>query len=280
MNDNKNQNKNYVIPEKVDLEKVKVENNNNGALNRERDNIISASIQANQAIDEKSAKDVNNTIKVHKKHPLVNILIGLFFIALAGVLTFFGLKLVKGYIKYDDARHTTEKTTTEKINYFQKYVYDNERMRKFQNDNTILILLPTLASNEYKYIYANKDVDGILKTEEGTYNIQNKQISLFNSESIENTFFIGDSNISYGELSLAMYDQEFKYYISKNDGIDSLLVLNAKVDSSFAYFSDSNNHMFANFTETQNDISLSNGYIFNKVGTNLEFNGLTYIYVE
>lgn len=279
-NNNDNQNKNYVIPDKVDLSKVTVDKSNDGSLNRERDNIISASIQANQAIDEKRAKDVNNTIKVKKKNPIISLLVGLFFICLAGILTFFCFKLIKNYIKRDDAKHTTTTTTTEKVNYFQKYAYDFGKMRKFQNDNTILILFPLLASNEYHYIYASKDVSGILKTEEGTYNIQDKQIALIKSDGTENIFYIGESNLSYGETSLSMYDQEFKYYINENEERNSLLVLNANVNASFAYYYDSSNNTFAEFTETQNDISLSNGYIFTKTGTTLEFNGLVYRYVE
>lgn len=279
-NNNNNQNKNYVIPDKVDLSKVTVDKSNDGALNRERDNIISASIQANQAINEKSAKDVNNTIKVKKRNPIISLLVGLFFICLAGILTYFGFKLIKDYIKYDDALHTTTSTTTAKVNYFQKYAYDFSKMRKFQNDSTILILFPTIASTSSHYIYANKDVSGILKTEEGTYNIQNKQITLIKGDGTENVFYIGESNLSYGENSLSMYDQEFKYYISESEERNSILVLNGNVNASFAYYYDGNNNTFAEFTETQNDISLGNGYIFTKAGSSLEFNGLVYEYAE
>ena len=115
MNDNNSQNKNYVTPEKVDLTKVEVNQENKGALNRERDNIISASIQANEAIDEKSAAVVNNTIKVKKRNPFISLLIGLFFISIAGVLAYFGFRLLEDYIKKDDAKYTTTTTTTKTI---------------------------------------------------------------------------------------------------------------------------------------------------------------------
>ena len=146
MNDNNNQNKNYVTPEKVDLTKVEINQENKGALNRERDNIISTSIQANEAIDEKSAAVVNNTIKVKKRNPFVSLLIGLFFISIAGILAYFGFRLLEDYIKKDDAKYTTTTTTTKKVNFFENYTYDETKLRKYQNENSILILFPNTFS--------------------------------------------------------------------------------------------------------------------------------------
>ena len=77
MNNQDNRENNIVNPELVDLNKVQVENQDN-MLNRERSNIVSASIQANNAIDEKKALDVNNEIKIKKVNPIVKILVIIF----------------------------------------------------------------------------------------------------------------------------------------------------------------------------------------------------------
>ena len=51
MNNQDNRENNIVNPELVDLNKIQVDKQDN-MLNRERSNIVSASIQANNAIDE------------------------------------------------------------------------------------------------------------------------------------------------------------------------------------------------------------------------------------
>ena len=280
MNDNNNQNKNYVTPEKVDLTKVEINQENKGALNRERDNIISASIQANQAIDEKSAAVVNNTIKVKKRNPFVSLLIGLFFISIAGILAYFGFRLLEDYIKKDDAKYTTTTTTTKEVNFFENYTYDETKLRKYQNENSILILFPKMAFNNYRYIYTEKDESGVIKYEEGTYNIQNKTIKLVSSEATSNTFNIGESSLEYGEQQLSMYDQELKYYIKQNQEIESILIINGTVDNSFAYYYELDNHFFSEFTESLTDITLNNGVIFNKSGNTLNYNENVYEQVQ
>ena len=43
-------------------------NINNGFINRERENIVKATIDANNSINEEQVKTVNNKIKVKKKN--------------------------------------------------------------------------------------------------------------------------------------------------------------------------------------------------------------------
>lgn len=277
---NNNQNNNYVTPEKVDLNKVVVDKSNEGALNRERDNIISASIQANDAIDEKMAKDVNNTIKVKKKNPLISLLIGVFFVGIACVLAYMGFRLLQGYIKYDDNKHTTTTTTTQKVNYFANYTYDSNKLRKFQNDNSILILLPTMLTNLSRYIYIENGVDGLLKEEEGTYNIKDGTIILVSDNSTQKIYNIEENNLKGGDIILNMYDQEYKYYINKTSNIDGILIVNANQDKKFAYIYDVNTHKFADYTESSANITLSTGEIYTKSGFNLVYNDITFVYAE
>ena len=98
MNNQDNRENNIVNPELVDLNKVQV-NNQDNMLNRERSNIVSASIQANNAIDEKKALDVNNEIKLKKVNPIVKILVIIFAFILAGIGIFYAMNLVNKIMK-------------------------------------------------------------------------------------------------------------------------------------------------------------------------------------
>ena len=77
MNNQDNRENNIVNPELVDLNKVQVDKQDN-MLNRERSNIVSASIQANNAIDEKKALDVNNEINIIRVNRILIILVIIF----------------------------------------------------------------------------------------------------------------------------------------------------------------------------------------------------------
>lgn len=279
-NNNNNQNNNYVTPEKVDLSKVTVDQTNATMINRERDNIISATIQANEAIDEKKAKTVNNSIKVRKRNPIVSLLIGLFFIGVAGGLAFAGYRLLDDFIQKDDAKHTTTTTTTQKVNNFELYVFDKTRLRKFQGNDQILILLPTLTQNDLRYIYITTSASGIIKREEGTYTIQNRFITLTSTEATHSKFEIQESALEYGDLTLNMYDQEVKYYVKKSPEIESLLIINGTANNTFAYMYELGNHNFYDFTESATDITLVNGPVFVKEGININNNGNIYEYGE
>lgn len=277
-NENNNQSKNYVTPEKVDLSNVPVNNTNNNMLNRERDNIIIAATQANNAIDEELAKDVNNSIKIKKRNPFISFLIGAFFIGVAGALAFVGYRLLNDYITKDDAKYTTTTTTTKKVNNFELYLFDKTKLRKFQNSDKILILLPTLTLNDNRYIFVSISKEGILKREEGTYNIQNNVISLISTEPTETNINITEDSLNYEDMSLNMYDQEVKYYEKKSEEIESILIMNGTADNSFAYLYELGNHAFYDFTESADEIALSNGQIFKKEGININSDGMIYTY--
>lgn len=279
-NNNNNQNNNYVTPEKIDLSKVQIDKSNENALNRERDNIISASIQANEAIDETKAKNVNNTIKIKKKNPVVSLLIGLIFIGIAIFLAYVGFRLLQNYIKYDDAKHTTTTTTTQKVNYFANYIYNENKLRKFQNDSIILILFPNLLTSGSRYIYVQKGENGLLLEEEGTYTISDRLLVLSSEAYTQKTFNIDESSLINADIVLNMADQEYKYYLNKTDASESVLLVNATLNANFAYTYDLNSHGFLEYTETMSDISLSNGAVYAKSGQNLIYNGFTFTYME
>ncbi|MCH5166694.1 MAG: hypothetical protein J1F35_02255 [Erysipelotrichales bacterium] len=279
MNNNETQNNNYVTPEQVDLSKVNVVKQDT-TLNRERDNIVSASIQANSAINEESAKTVNNTIKVKKKNPVISLIIGLFFIAIAGGLSYVGYRLLDDYIKKDDARHTTTTTTTQEVNRFHEYLVNYSKLRKFQNSNTILILLPTIYPKTQKYMLFNTSEEGILYQEEGTYNIVNNVLGLTSSEDGYRTFVITEINLIADGISLDTFDQEVKYYAQTQEEIERILVINGTTNNEVAYYCDLGVCSIHKYTEDAEAITLDNGITFAKNENNIINNDIIYSYIN
>lgn len=271
-----NKQNNYVTPEQVDLSKVEVDQTNKGALNRERDNIISATIQANNAINERDAKVVNNAIKVKKRNPIVTFLIGLIAVALAGGGAYLGYKLMDDYLKSEENKTTTTTTTTQAINHVAVYTNNRNKVRKYQNDDTILILTPKISGLLDTYIYLKKNNDGIISQELGSYNISDEVIELIGNNGEHHVYVISNKGLVTDGVILSMYDSEMKYYTYTNETTAELLVLNATLNSEVAYYVSTNgvNGLFK-FTETNDAISLENGKVFTKNGMNIEANGLT-----
>ena len=70
-------------------------NINNGFINRERENIVKATIDANNSINEEQVKTVNNKIKVKKKNYFLIALVVIICLALAIYLTYYGVFKIK-----------------------------------------------------------------------------------------------------------------------------------------------------------------------------------------
>lgn len=277
MNNNNDNNKNnYVTPEQVDLSKVTVDQTNKGSLNRERDNIISATIQANDAINEGEAKVVNNAIKIKKRNPILTLLVGLIAIILAGAGAYFGYKLMDDYLKFQDNKTTTTTTTTQVINHVSIYTNNRNKVRKYQNDDTILILTPKISGLLNTYIYLKKNNDGIISQEIGSYNISDEVIDLIGNNGEHHVFVISNKGLVTDGVILNMYDSEMKYFTYSNESTAELLILNATLNSEIAYYvSTSGINGLFKFTETADAISLENGTIFTKNDMNINKNGIT-----
>lgn len=275
-NNNNNKQNNYVTPEQVDLSKVNVDQTNKGALNRERDNIISATIQANDAINEGEAKIVNNAIKIKKRNPILTFLVGLIAISLAGGGAYLGYKLMDDYLVAQDNKTTTTTTTIQAINHVAVYTNNRNKVRKYQNDDTILILTPKISGLVDTYIYLKKNDEGIISQEVGTYNINEETLDLIGNNGEHHVFVISNKGLVTDGVTLGMYDSEMKYYTYSNETTAELLVLNATLNSEIAYYVSTNgvNGLFK-FTETNDTISLDNGSIFTKNGMSIEANGIT-----
>lgn len=275
-NNNDNKENNYVIPEQVDLTKVNVDQTNKGALNRERDNIISATIQANDAINEKQAKVVNNSIKVKKRNPFITFLVGLIAISLASVGAYLGFKLMDNYLKNEENKTTTTTTTTQAVNHVALYTSNRNKVRKYQNEDTILLLTPKMSGLVDTFIYLKKGTGGIISQELGTYNINEDTIDLLGNNGKKYVYNVTREGLISSEETLNMYDSEMKYYTYRNETTTELLILNATLNNEIAYYVSTSgvNGLFT-FMETDNAITLDNGTVFTKNGMNIQVNGLT-----
>lgn len=275
MNNENNNSNNYVAPKSVDLNNADLREASD-ILNRERTNIVSATLQANSAINVEDAKVVNNAIKVKKKNPLINALIVIISLIVGGSLIFFVLKYSKEFI--DKGEEPTTTTTTTRLNMHTKvlnYLTDLSKVRKFETSSRILFLLPgnfDLVNNSLYYFSIDKNEASVINQTYGTYTIVDEALVLDNNEQFE----ITEGGISQNDIILNIYDDEYKYYYSKNEGYNSLLLINGtlKCETSLYLTSDtiSTNIIMSGYQEDQNVITLSNGMVFQKIDKSLVYN--------
>lgn len=266
MNNENNNKNNYVAPKSVDLNNANL-NEASDILNRERTNIVSATLQANSAINENEAKVVNNAIKVKKKNPIINALIVLICLVVGGFLIFFVLKYSKEFI--DNGEETTTTTTT-RMNLHTKvlnYLSDLSKVRKFETSSRIIFLLPEkfdLVNNSLYYFSIDKNDSSVINESYGTYTIVEETLILDNGERFE----ITEGGISQNDIILNIYDDEYKYYYSKSEEYNSLLLINGTLRCETSLYLTSNatstNIIISAFEEDDNNIIMSNGVVFNK----------------
>ena len=186
-NNNQNNNDKIVTPTQVNLHHVQVDPNQDNFLNRERENIVSATIQANQAIDKTQAKEVNNEFKIKKNSSLVaTLIIGLGLIV-AVVLGLGVVKLMKEAENYGTQDQTT--TTTTKLTAFEQsmqYLTNYSKVRKYQNTSYVLMLSPEsfdMVANKKYYMLLTTGDRALVRTPEiGTYEIVDKTVTLTNTQ--------------------------------------------------------------------------------------------------
>lgn len=283
MNNNNQNNNNYVNPEKVDLNKANL-NEASDILNRERTNIISATLQANNSINESEVKTVNNAIKVKKKNPFINALIILLCLVIGGALVFL---LTKYSIKYINGEKTSTTTTTTIETLHSRvsaYLNNMESVRKFENSERIILLLPSnydLVNNNNYYLSINRDSNSILNEEYGTYSI-NDDVLIF-TESQEK-FVITEGGISSGNSILNIFDSEYKYYYFNDGQSANLLLINGTLKAETSLYLTSNNSLtnvsISRYVETLENITLNSGEVFIKSEFNASINDLTLTLAE
>lgn len=268
---NNENNNNIVKPQLVDLNAVQV-NNSDNLLSRERDNIVSASIQANQAINKEMATEVNNQIHIDSSiNPKKKIVIILSIaILIAGAISSF--VLFSDLLKPEEKIEKTT-TTINMNNEFNKHLKDSNSVRKYENDKYVLLILPEKFNS---YVLLNK---GFISYSSGNVQINDREILLINPvDSSTNNITIGDTYLTFMDSKLTYNDSEFKYYYNDNE----LLVINATANMEGAYYINLNSSVsgVSTFIETNTDITLSSGDIYTKTGDTINHNGNTLIQAD
>lgn len=247
-------------------------------LNRERDNIVAATIDANAAIDEKKALDVNNQIK-HKKTNKFVIFLAVLFALVVIIAAGYGIvKLTNKAMTYGDETTTTSTTTKQsEKSKLLSYLNDETKIRKFQSDNYILVLCPsgidlTVANRKY-YILLNISDNGLLNAKYGAYTLNEGVLKLDNQE-----IPIGDNGITYNNESLKIFDTEMKYYQYKDSTRSYLLFINGTLKNEQYFFLESattTNVKLGTYKETIDSITLNDNRVFTKVNNDVTYNNYT-----
>lgn len=247
-------------------------------LNRERENIVAATIDANANIDEKKALDVNNQIKQKKVNKFVIFLAVLFAVVVMIIAGYGIVKITNKAMTYDDESTTT--TTATKLTQesrFLNYLNEENKVRKFQGDNYILVLCPSgldLANAGMNYyIFLNISDNGLLNAQYGTYTLNEGVLKLDNQE-----ITVGDNEIIYNNESLKMYDTEMKYYQYKDTTRSYLLFINGTLKNTQYFFIDSSTitkTKLGSYVETLDSITLNDNTVFTKVNNDLTYNNYT-----
>lgn len=247
-------------------------------LNRERDNIVAATIDANAAIDEKKALDVNNQIKNKKVNKFVIFLAVLFAIIVIVVAGYGIVKLTNKAMTYGDEPTTTSTTTKQsEESKFMSYLNDETKIRKFQGDNYILVLCPSgidlTSANRKYYILLNISANGLLNAKYGAYTLNEGVLKLDNQATP-----IGDNGITYNNETLKIYDTEMKYYQYKDNTRSYLLFINGTLKNEQYFFVDSStttNVKLGTYKETLDSITLNDNTVFAKVNNDVTYNNYT-----
>lgn len=281
MMDDQRDSRNYVEPQKVDLNAVQVTNEDT-MLNRERDNIVSATIQVNDSINEEQALKVNDSIKVKETNPFIKGLAILASICLAIISCYFALKLSSKIMTFDEPTTTTTTTTTVSAKTkVISYLNSTKLVRKFQSEKAILLFSPygfDANGNTNFYMYIEYSDDGIVNSYSGTYRINRENVDLMHDDVVEYVN-ITEKGLEDENNTYEMYDSEMKYYTYETDRSKMLLMINGTMKNEKALFitseknSDTISELY-NFTESETAITLENGNTFIKNGLNVTYNGI------
>lgn len=238
-------------------------------LDRERENIQEATIEANNNVNEQKVNNVNNRIKVKKKNKFLSFLIILICLILAVSLTYYGVKYITK--KMNDVTKST--TTTELVSDpIKEYINDINKIRKLRSDNEIIYLLP--AFSNFKVVSIDISNKELITNKYGTYNIMSDGFEVKYGNDSFNYVFSKKGVVNNDNYIID--DSEYKYYTNNQD----IILLNASDNYNHAYIiKEDGSVKEENFTEEIDKIVIGNDtYIKN--GDDLLFNNVSYIYIS
>lgn len=286
MNNNQNNNDNIVKPTQVNLNNVNVDQSQDNFLNRERENIVSATIQANEAIDKDSAKTVNNEIKIKKNNPFVTALFVVIGLAVATVLSIGAITFIKSAENYGtDTNTTTTTTTISKLQSQLNYLNNYNLVRKYQNAEYVLLLSPgsyDIVSNQNFYMLIQLGKTELVP-EYGTYTINGNMVELTGTNvKSKKQLNVSETGLVLNNYVLEKKDTEMKSYGYKDTTSAGVLIINGTPgnENALYIYSDTNtSYKAVKFTEDGTSITIEDGTVFTKDGINVVNNGHTYNYI-
>ena len=264
MNDNE---KGYVTPTPVDTSGEVVRTDT--LLSREKDNIINATNQANNSIDEVKAVETNNKYNVKNISFIVRFISIVLSLVLVFFVAFYAIKYAKKFIEAGEV--PTQTTTTSSPLERSKEYWNKNAVRRYEdNEGTIYLFIP----EEYgKYVYViSKDADGISSLM-GTYD--DNDVSLTMDDIYE--YSISDKGIKLGDKELTIKSGEFKYYTYKDDTSTSMLLVNASTGLLQGVYINNNSSIEGKYMEYEDRIVLTTiqgEIVFQKEGNTVTYNGV------
>ena len=224
-------------------------NQNIPFLDRERENVQEATIEANNNVNEQKVNNVNNRIKVKKKNKFLSFLIILICLILAVSLTYYGVKYI-----------------TKKMNNI------TQSTRKLRSEKEIIYLLP--AFSNYKVISIDISNKELITNKYGTYNILSDGFEIRYGNDVYNYVLTKKGVIN--DIDFIIDDSEYKYYTNNQD----IILLNASDNYNHAYIiKEDGSVKEETFTEEIDKIVIGND-TFIKNGDDLLFNNVSYIYIS
>lgn len=258
-------------------------------LNRERENIATATVEVNNVINETQAREVNNQYKIEKKSYKNKFMI-LFLLIMACFIAAFAYVAAYKFINYDENKPEVTKQVNNPKEKIIAYI-KKDKVRKFQVDKTInyqgkvydkliLLLAPkTINSNYYLMLLFN---ESDIFNEVGTYNILEDNVTLSSKNNTTRKFIIDEKGLYSVDFTstLKIMDTEMKYYEYKDNNVKELLIINGTLKGECALFiGANNNYEVGSFSETAESITLYNGRIFVKDNLNIINNSHTYVLI-
>ena len=256
----------YVQPTSISTENVDISESHS----RERESIVRASVQVNESVKEDQVNEVNNQIKVKKKSPILTIIILIILIACIVLIIKFIPPIVNNYVDSKTTTTTTTTTTRSLHLDFIDYLSNKKIVRKFSNNDEVLLLLPFgIDIFEKKDIYLYIDKDG--NKEYGNYVLGTDKIEL-NNQNGSREYHIEDTSIKTIYGSLTKDDSEYKSYSYKDDRSSKYVVLNADDNYSISLYVSSDlektEYTIGNYLEDDVNITIENSIVFNKIDIN------------
>jgi len=268
----RNDSHNVVKPTELNTRVVQVNTNTNREtiLGRERANIVSATVQANNNLDKKKAEQINNKFNIEEKTQMQKFLTGVaifMIIAIALILLFKGIKLLGDTAKTLTETTTTTTTTQSPLNKNMAYVTSNTILRKFTDSSRVLILLPhgLCVDQQSKglYIYTTITNDSLYSSK-GTYRVIGGKMQLVSDKNEIMTFTINNDGLQSEDVLLKVNSNEVKYYARDNE----VLVVNGTVGKSFAAYvggePGTQKFIYGKSSEDNNNIVIGNNSLIAK----------------